>query len=139
MVKGASTKRSPLPWRAGGKQQPVSPGAAYRAASTNIAPNPLFLNLLPRNPPSQTGDSNLVADKTIDSSHKRWCRSSRVILFCPFPWMAVANLCSRRNRHLRPQSRCQSPRTARRRCLRDRTCPFRKFSSAPAFFFAHSY
>ena len=35
MVKGASAKRSPLPWRAGGKKQPVSPGAAYRAASTN--------------------------------------------------------------------------------------------------------
>ena len=35
MVKGASAKRSLLPWRAGGKKQPVSPGAAYRAASTN--------------------------------------------------------------------------------------------------------
>ena len=35
MVKGASAKRSPLPWRAGGKKQPVSPGAAYYAASTN--------------------------------------------------------------------------------------------------------
>ena len=35
MVKGASAKRSPLPWRAGGKKQPVSPGAANRAASTN--------------------------------------------------------------------------------------------------------
>jgi len=57
---------------------------------------------------------------------RRWCRSSRSILFCPFLSMAVANLCSRRNRHLRPQSRCRSPRTARRRYLRDRTCPFRK-------------
>jgi len=28
------------------------------------------LNLLPINPPLQTGDSNLVADKTINSSHK---------------------------------------------------------------------
>ena len=35
MVKGASAKWSPLSWRAGGKKQPVSPGAAYRAASTN--------------------------------------------------------------------------------------------------------
>ena len=35
MVKGALAKRSPLLWRAGGKQKPVSPGAAYRAASTN--------------------------------------------------------------------------------------------------------
>ena len=34
-LKGASAKRSPLPWRAGKKKQPVSPGAAYRAASTN--------------------------------------------------------------------------------------------------------
>jgi len=35
--KGASAaaKRSPLPWRAGVKKQPVSPGAAYCAASTN--------------------------------------------------------------------------------------------------------
>jgi len=35
MVKGASAKRSLFPWRAGGKKQPASPGAAYRAASTN--------------------------------------------------------------------------------------------------------
>jgi len=35
MVKGASVKRSPLPWRAGGKKQPVSPGDAYRVTSTN--------------------------------------------------------------------------------------------------------
>jgi len=35
MVKGASAKRSPLPWRAGGKKPPVSPGAAYRVTSTN--------------------------------------------------------------------------------------------------------
>jgi len=35
MVKGASAKRSPLPWRAGGKKQHVSPGAAYCVASTN--------------------------------------------------------------------------------------------------------
>ena len=35
MVKGALAKLSPLPWRAGGKKQPVSPGVTYRAASTN--------------------------------------------------------------------------------------------------------
>ena len=37
MVKGASAvgKRSPLPQRARGKKHPISPGAAYRAASTN--------------------------------------------------------------------------------------------------------
>jgi len=57
---------------------------------------------------------------------RRWCRSSRAILFGPFLLMAVAKLCSRRNRQFRPQSRCRSPRTARRQCLRDRTCPFRK-------------
>jgi len=38
--------------------------------SVSIALSPLSLNLLPINPPSQTGDSNLVADKTIDSNHK---------------------------------------------------------------------
>jgi hypothetical protein len=35
--------------------------------------------------------------------------------------MAVANLCSRRNRHLRTQGRCRSTRTARRRYWRVRT------------------
>jgi len=35
--------------------------------------------------------------------------------------MAVTNLCSRRNRHFRPQSRCRSTRTARRCYLRVRT------------------
>jgi len=34
MVKGTSAKRLPLPWRAVGKKQPVSPRAAYCAAST---------------------------------------------------------------------------------------------------------
>jgi len=35
--------------------------------------------------------------------------------------MAAANLCSRRNRHFRTQTRCRSTRTARRRYLRVRT------------------
>jgi len=35
MEKGASAQRPPLPRRAGGKKQPVSPRAAYREASTN--------------------------------------------------------------------------------------------------------
>jgi len=49
---------------------PAAPASAPPPLSASIAPNPLFLNLLPRNPPSQTGDSNLVADKTINISHK---------------------------------------------------------------------
>jgi len=49
---------------------PAAPASAPPLSSASIAPNPLFLYLLPRNPPSQTGDLNLVADKTIDSSHK---------------------------------------------------------------------
>jgi len=49
---------------------PAAPTLAPPLLSASIAPNPLFLNLLPINSPSQTGDSNLVADKTIDSSHK---------------------------------------------------------------------
>jgi len=54
------------------KQQtrPAAPASAPPLSSASIAPNPLFLNLLPRNPPSQKGDSNLVANKTINSSHK---------------------------------------------------------------------
>ena len=36
--------------------------------------------------------------------------------------LAVANLCSRRNQHLRSQCRCRSTGSARRRYLRDRTC-----------------
>jgi len=35
--------------------------------------------------------------------------------------MTTTNLCSRRNRHLRTQTRCRSTRTARRRYLRFRT------------------
>jgi len=37
MAKGASTvgKRSPRPWRTGGKTPPISPWPAYRATSTN--------------------------------------------------------------------------------------------------------
>jgi len=50
---------------------PAAPASALPLSSASIAPNPLFLNLLPINPPSQTGDSNLVADKTIDSSHNK--------------------------------------------------------------------
>ena len=49
---------------------PAVPTSAPPLSSASIAPNPLFLNLLPINPPSQTGDSKLVANKTNDSSHK---------------------------------------------------------------------
>ena len=36
--------------------------------------------------------------------------------------LAVANLCSRRNRHLRSQYRCRSTGSVRSQYLRDRTC-----------------
>jgi len=56
-------------------KQPTPPAASTSApphSSASIAPMPLFLNLFPWKPPhsSQTGDSNLVANKTIDSSRK---------------------------------------------------------------------
>jgi len=49
---------------------PAAPASAPPLSSRSIPPNPLFLNLLPINPPSQTGDSHLVAYTTIDSSRK---------------------------------------------------------------------
>jgi len=49
---------------------PAAPASAPLLLSASISPNSLSLNLLPINPPSQTGDSNLVANKKIDSSHK---------------------------------------------------------------------
>jgi len=49
---------------------PAAPASAPPLSSALNAPSPLSLNLLPINPPSQTGDSNLVADKTINSSHR---------------------------------------------------------------------
>jgi len=49
---------------------PVAPTLAPPLSSALIAPSSLSLNLLPMNPPSQTGDSHLVAYTTIDSSRK---------------------------------------------------------------------
>ena len=49
---------------------PVAPASAPPLSSALIAPSSLSLNLLPINPPSQTGESKLVVDKTINSSHK---------------------------------------------------------------------
>jgi len=49
---------------------PAAPASAPPLSSALISPSSLSLNLLPINPPSQTGDSNLVANKKIDSSHK---------------------------------------------------------------------
>jgi len=57
-------------------KQPTPP-AAPASASASIAPSPLSLNLLPINPPSQTGDSNFVAEKTIDSSHREKVRQQK--------------------------------------------------------------
>jgi len=49
---------------------PAAPASAPPFPSALIAPSPLFLNLFPINPPSQTGDSHLVAYTTINSSRK---------------------------------------------------------------------
>jgi len=51
---------------------PAAPASAPPFSSALIAPIPLFLNVLRRKLPhnSQTGDSNLVANKTINSSRK---------------------------------------------------------------------
>jgi len=48
----------------------AAPASASPLASALISPSSLSLNLLPINPPLQTGDLNLVANKTIDSSHR---------------------------------------------------------------------
>jgi len=50
--------------------QPAAPTLAPPLSSALISPSSLSLNLFLINPPSQTEDSNLVAKKTIDSSHK---------------------------------------------------------------------
>jgi len=49
---------------------PAAPALTPPLSSALISPSSLSLNMLPINPPSQTGDSNLVANKTINSSHK---------------------------------------------------------------------
>jgi len=51
---------------------PAAPASAPPISSALIAPSPQFLNLFPQKLPhsSQTGDSNLVANKTINSSRK---------------------------------------------------------------------
>jgi len=52
---------------------PAAPASAPPLSSASIAPSPLSLNLLSYTPPhsTQTGDSNLVANTTIDSSSKQ--------------------------------------------------------------------
>jgi len=56
----------------------AAPALATPLSSASIAPSPLSLNLLPINPPSQTGDSYLVAYTTIDSSRKeKGCSGNR--------------------------------------------------------------
>jgi len=58
---------------------PAAPALAPPLSSASDAPSPLSLNLLSYTPPhsTQTGDSNLVANTTIDSSRKERCRSIR--------------------------------------------------------------
>jgi len=50
---------------------PAAPALAPPLSSASIAPNLLSLNLLPINPPSQTGDSHLVAYTTINNRCKQ--------------------------------------------------------------------
>ena len=52
--------------------QPAAPASAPPLSSASIASSPLFLNLLSHKQPhsSQTGDSNSVANTTINSSRK---------------------------------------------------------------------
>jgi len=64
---------------------PAAPAPAPPLSSALIAPNPLFLNLLPINPPSQTEDSNLVADKTIDNNHKETVTQQQGHSLLPLP------------------------------------------------------
>ena len=51
---------------------PAAPASAPLLPSASIVPIPLSLNLLPKTPlhSTQTGDSNLVANTTVDSSHE---------------------------------------------------------------------
>ena len=64
---------------------PAAPASAPPLSSASIAPNPLFLNLLPINPASQTGDSNLVADKTINSNNKETVPQQQGHSLLPLP------------------------------------------------------
>ena len=76
------TSRQPTP--------PVAPASAPPLSSASIALSSLSLNLLPIDPPLQTGDSNLVADKTINSSHKEKVppRKARRHVFASSPLVA---------------------------------------------------
>jgi len=69
-----SADRHPTPWQKlpTSKQPtpPAAPASATPLLSSLIVSSSLSLNLLPINPPSQTGDSNLVANTTINSSNR---------------------------------------------------------------------
>jgi len=51
---------------------PVAPASAPLLPSTSIVPNPLSFNLPSKTPlySTQTGNSNLVANTTVDNSHE---------------------------------------------------------------------
>jgi len=82
-------------------------------------------NLRPQSRCRRTARRRYLRDRTCPF-RTLLLRSSN--LFCPFLLMAVANLCSRRNRHLRSQFRCRSTRSARRLYLRDRSCRHRTWA-----------
>jgi len=64
---------------------PAAPASAPPLSSASITPNHLILNLLPINPRPQTGDSNLVANKTINSSHKQTVPQQQGHSLLPLP------------------------------------------------------
>ena len=75
-LRRSSADRHPAPSQKLPTSKQPTPPAAHASApplsSASIAPSPLSLNLLSYTPPhsTQTGDSNLVVNTTIDSSRK---------------------------------------------------------------------
>ena len=70
---GPANRHPAIPQKLPTSKQPTPPAAPASTpslSSTLIVPNPLSLNLTYINPPSQTGDSHLVAYTTIDSNRK---------------------------------------------------------------------
>jgi len=82
---------------------PAAPASAPLLPSDSIVPNPLSLNLFSKTPlySTQTGDSNLVANTTVDSSHEEKVPRQqgqdidRPLSLFPYLSIAVVNLCSR--------------------------------------------
>jgi len=56
---------------------PAAPASAPPLSSASLSPSSLSLNLLPINPPSQKGDSNLVPTRQSTAATRKRCRSRR--------------------------------------------------------------